>query len=216
MSNINVINNTGKEFNVIVNENNGALEIVINMAHSDYKLPNNIKPGDVFKDVDGDEYILLFYLKNGDAAILRKDNLLKMDYGKNNNYDGCKIDKHLTENYLPELERKFGVESIAEHEVDLLSLDGEDDYGIIKRKVSIPTFDVYRKHKKTIKQFIKELFLLATPDSTPSSCGSDCVGCVRSSGGVGCGWCNYVKGVRPFFVLKSSIFESSDNITTNN
>lgn len=207
-NNVNVINNTGKEFNVTVSENNNRIEIVINVAKGEFRLPKNLKPGDTFKDNDGDEYILWYYLPNGYAVILRKECLKHMKFGSNNNYNGSDIDRYLCDTYLPELERKFGKENIVEHDVDLLSLDGEDDYGTIKRKVNIPTFDEYRNHKKVIKKYLGKAFWLSTPNSTPSGCCSVGVRYVDSGGDVCCGWCDGCYGVRPLFVLKSSIFES--------
>lgn len=208
MNNVNVINNAGKDINVVINKNEDRVEIIIDLANKDFKLPNNLKSGDVFKDKDGEEYILLHFLSNGDAVILKKDSLKSMKFGSNNNYNGCNIDKYLCEEYLPELERKFGKNNIVEHEVGLLSLDGEDDYGKITRRVSILTLDEYRYNKKAIKNYINEWFWLCTPNSTPNGCGSDCVRYVYSSGDVCCGWCNGCGAVRPRFVLKSSIFES--------
>ena len=207
MKNINIINNTGKNFDVVLNENNNGMEIIINLANDEFKLSKNLKSGDTFKDVDGDEYILLFYLPNGDAAILSKDSVTKMEFGSNNNYNGSNIDKYLCDTYLLELERKFGKENIVEHEVDLLSLDGEDDYGKIKRKVSLLTLDEYRANKKAIKKYINEWFWLATPNSTPNGCSSGFVHCVGSVGNVGYGWYDGSKAVRPFWYLKASVFE---------
>ena len=208
MNNVNVINNAGKDINVVVNKNNDKIEIVIDLANNDFKLSNNIKAGDVFKDNDGEEYILLYFLPNGDAAVLTKNSLKSMKFGSDNNYNGCNIDKYLCEEYLPELERKFGKNNIVEYEVDLLSLDGENDYGKITRKVSILTLDEYRHNKKAIKNYINEWFWLCTPDSTPNGCGSSSVQYVNSNGYVRYVWCNYCLAVRPRFVLSSSIFES--------
>lgn len=208
MNNVNVINNAGKDINVTVNKNDDKIEIVINLTNNNFKLPNNLEAGDVFKDNDGDEYILLYFLPNGDAVVLAKNSLKSMKFGSANNYNGCNIDKYLCEEYLPELERKFGKNNIVEHEVDLLSLDGEDDYGKITRKVSILTLDEYRHNKKAIKNYINEWFWLCTSDSTPSGCGSDIVRCVSSSGSVCYGWYYDCRAVRPRFVLSSSIFES--------
>lgn len=205
---VNVINKAGKNFNITVSENANKIEIVIDLANNNFKLPKSLKPGDIFKDIDGDKYILLYYLGNGDAAILRKDNVTDIKFGSNNNYNGSDIDKYLTDTYLPELERKFGKENIVEHEVDLLSLDGENDYGKIKRKASIPTFDCYRENKKVIKPYLGKCFWLATPNSTPSGCGSGYVRYVCSDGNVGYFWYVDCYGVRPFFFLSSLIFES--------
>lgn len=208
MNNINVINNAGKDINITVNGNKDKVEIIIDLANKDFKLSSNLKHGDVFKDKDGDEYILLYYLPNGDAAILRKEPLKEMKFGSNNNYNGSDIDKDLCETYLPELERKFGKDNLVEHEVDLLSLDGEDDYGKIKRKVSLLTLDEYRVNKKAIKEYIKESFFLATPNSTPSGYSSGNVQFVDSDGCVDFLWYCDGGAVRPRFVLKSTIFES--------
>lgn len=206
MSKLNVINNIGKDVNIIVNGNSDNIEIIINLA-KDFKFPSNLKAGDVFKDIDEDEWILLYHLPNGNAAILRKAPLEKMKFGENNNYNGSNIDKYLCDTYLLELERKFGKENIVEHEVDLLSLDGEDDYGIIKRKVSIPTLDVYRYNKKAIKKYIDKWFWLATPSSTPSGYSSGSVRFVGVDGSVSCSWYGSVGSIRPFVILKDSAFE---------
>lgn len=207
MSNVSVINNIGKHVNVIVNEGLDKIEIVIDLANKNFSLPNNLKSGDVFKDIDGDEWILLYYLSNGDAAILSKNKVTEMKFGNNNNYNGCDVDKYLCNTYLKELERKFSKDNIVEHEVNLLSLDGENDYGVIKRKVSIPTIDIYRYNKKAIKKYIDTWFWLATPNSTSSGYGSDNVQCVSSGGRVFCSWCGWSGAIRPFVILKDSVFK---------
>lgn len=208
MNNVNVINNAEKDIDITVNNNNGKIEIIIDLNNKNFKLSKNLRAGDVFKDKDGEEYILLYFMSNGDAAVITKNSLKSMKFGNNNNYNGCNIDKYLCEEYLSELERKFGKNNIVEHEVDLLSLDGEDDYGKITRKVSILTMDEYRHNKKAIKNYINEWFWLCTPNSTPSGCGSDNVQCVCSYGDVSYDWFNDCRAVRPRFVLSSSIFES--------
>lgn len=207
MSNVSVINNIGKDVNVTVNGTSDKIEIVIDLANKNFNLPNNLKSGDVFKDIDGDEWILLYYLPSGDAAILSKNSVKKMVFGSNNNYNNSNVDKYLCDEYLSILERKFGKDNIVEHEVDLFSLDGENDYGVIKRKVSIPTLDIYRYNKKAIKRFISEWFWLATPNSTPSGFSSDNVQCVCSDGGVCYCWCGWSGAVRPFLILKDSVFK---------
>ena len=208
MNNVNVINNAEKDIDITVNNNGGKIEIIIDLKNKDFKLSKNLKAGDIFKDKDGEEYILLYFMPNGDAAILKKDSLKSMKFGSDNNYNGCDIDKYLCEEYLSELDRKFGKNNIVEHEVDLLSLDGEDDYGKITRKVSILTLDEYRHNKRAIKNYINEWFWLCTPDSTPSGCGSNYVQYVISDGNVYYSWYCNCKAVRPRFVLSSSIFES--------
>ena len=182
---------------------------LITKSNSKWKMPNNLRPCDTFKDIDGDEWIFLFCeTETGDACILKKEPLKKMKFGSNNNYNGSDIDKYLCNTYLPELERKFGKDNIVEHEVNLLSLDGEDDYGVIKRKVSIPTLDMYRYNKKAIKKYIDSWFWLATPNSTPSGYGSGDVRCVVTGGGVCYVWCGSGLGaVRPCLFLNGNMFK---------
>lgn len=204
MNNVKVIDNTGGKFNVVMNDDGNGLVIVINLANQFYRISRNLKPGDVFKDNDGDEWILWFWTEDGNAAILKKEILCNMNFGKDNNYDGCYVDKYLTDTYLKEMERKFGAENIVEHDVDLTSLDGEDDYGVIRRKLSIPTFDIYKKYKKIIKKFLGKIFLLATANSTPSGDGSHFVHYVDSYGRFSYDWYDYENGVRPFAIVKPS------------
>ena len=84
---------------------------LITKANQKWEIPKDLKPGDTFKDIDGDEWILL-YCKTltRDACILKKESLKEMQFGEDNNYNGSDIDKFLTNTYLKELERKFGKE----------------------------------------------------------------------------------------------------------
>lgn len=194
--------------NITVNMNNLSkkereqLLALITKANSKWEMPKNLNPGNVFKDVDGEKWIFLSKTETGNICILKKDALSEMSFGDSNNYNESNIDVYLTDTYLKELERKFGAENIAEHEVDLLSLDGEDDYRIILRKVSIPTLDVYRKNKKAIKNYINEGFWLATPSSTPSTCSSVYVQCICNTGHVACCRRDGCEAVRPMLYLK--------------
>ena len=162
-----------------------------------------------FFDNDKEEYIVCEQFANGIAAVLKVDRLEdNMKFGQNNNWAESEIREYLNNEYLKELERKFGKENIAEHKVDLLSMDGFDDYGCTMDKVAIRTFDEYRKYSMGIG--LVESEWLATPTQTPSrNCsGSGFVGYVGSSGRVNWHWYDSCKGVRPFFFLESSIFVS--------
>ena len=103
---------------------------------------------------------------------------------------------------LKDLKEKFE-DRLVQIETDLLSLDGLDDYGKVGGDIlAIPTIDLYRKYRKNIPKVGKSWWL-ATPDSTPSGCGSGCVRYVGSCGNVGCGWCDGSGAVRPFFIIQS-------------
>lgn len=204
--NINVINNMGKEVDVTISELENGVQIVIDRPQEKVCLAE-LKQYTHFFDSDGEEYIVCEQFDNGTTAVLKVDTLENnMKFGQNNNWAESEIREYLNNEYLKELERKFGEENIVEHKVDLLSMDGFNDYGYTMDKVAIRTFDEYCKHSMGISLVKSEW--LATPYSTPSGCSSDYVGYVGSIGGVNWGWCDYCKGVRPFFFLKSSIFVS--------
>ena len=143
-----------------------------------------------------------YYLMDG--------SLKKSKFGETNNYADSYIRKTLNESDLAkELKKKFG-DKLVPIETDLLSLDGLDDYGKVGGDIlAIPTIDLYRECRKKIPN-LGNWWWLATPDSTPSAYDSDCVRCVDSGGCVGCRWCDGSRAVRPFFILKSSIFVSCE------
>lgn len=205
-NNVNVINNAGNSVDVKVSEKNGAIQIVIDVPQSGTEL-SLLKSSDVFEK-NGVEYIVCEQLENGITAVVRKDCLDKaMSFGDDNNWKESKWREYLNDGYLKELEAAFGTENIVDHEVDLTSLDGYDDYGVSVDKVSAMDIDRYRKYHKYIGD-TGTAHYLSTPDSTPSGYGSSRVRCVDGGGGVCCGDCDWGRGVRPFFTLKSNIFVS--------
>ena len=130
-------------------------------------------------------------------------------FGKNNNYAESNIRNELVDSELAkDLRKEFG-DRLVPIALDLLSLDGLDDYGIVEGDIlAIPTLDLYRECRKSIPKS-DSWWWLATPDSTPSGTGASYVQCVDSDGCVvygGCGWNDW--GVRPFCIIKSSIFVS--------
>lgn len=138
----------------------------------------------------------------------------KSTFGKNNNYAESNIRNKLVDSELAKgLRKEFG-DRLVPIALDLLSLDGLDDYGIVEGDIlAIPTLDLYRECRKSIPKS-DNWWWLATPDSTPSGTGASYFRCVFSSGGVGCDDCGWdVRGVRPFCIIKSSIFVSYDKTT---
>ena len=206
-NNVNVINNVGKDVLVTVSNKDGNTQIIIDLPSNKVEL-STLLPGDTFKSNDV-EYIVLEQFGNGTTGVITKE-LLKdgMRFeSDNNNWKTSNIRRKLNEEYLKEL--VFGEENIVEHTVDLLSLDGLNDYGPSTDKVRLLTIDQYRKYRKILGENKDKWWWLSTPDSTPTGYGSGLVRCVGSGGDVGCGWCGRVRGVRPFCILKSSIFVST-------
>lgn len=188
--NVNVINNAGKDVVVTINKENGNTQIVIDLAANTVEL-STLKAGEVFK-VDNVEYIVLEQLGNESTAVIRKELLedtMKFD-SDNNNWKTSSIRKYLNCEYVKELNEVFGENNIIEHTVDLLSLDGLDDYGTSIDKVSLLDIDQYRKYRKVIGENKDNWWWLLTPDSTPSGYSSGSVQYVVSYGGVCYCWCD--------------------------
>lgn len=208
MSNVNVTNKAKEKVNVEVNEINGSIQIVIDVPPAGKEL-SSLKPGEVFKK-NGTEYIVCEHFENGSTAIIRKECLEDgMEFGDTNNWAESGLRKFLNNEYLKNISDDFSQDNILDHEVDLLSLDGYDDYGRTTDKVSVLTIDQYRKYHKFIGN-VDRWNWLATPDSTPSGTDASYVQFVRDSGCVGWRCSGDCSGVRPFFLLKSSISVSPE------
>lgn len=127
-----------------------------------------------------------------------------MSFGSNNNYTESAIRRYLKECKLAkDIESKYK-KKIVPFENNLLSMDGFDDYGVVKNDVlSILNFDLFRKCGNRLPM-IDCSYWLSTPNQTPSRKDSSCVQFVYSDGDMGydaCRW--YGHGVRPFFITES-------------
>lgn len=202
-NNVNVINKAEKDLNVTVSNVDGSIQVIISSKKSDVNILA-LNAGDTF-NVDGVEYIVLEQLDRNQTAIIRKELLEdEKEFDSNdNNWKTSSIRNFLNEEYLKEIEKSFGKDKIVEHTVDLLSLDGLNDYGTSTDKVSMLTIDQYRKYRKVLGENMDNWWWLITPNSTSSGWSTHCVRCVHSDGYVGYGGCGCDGGVRPFFILKS-------------
>ena len=199
-----VIDKTSGKVKVTVTDS----QVIIDLNTETTRL-SEVVPGGTFKK-NGVEYIVLEQSSDTNA-VLRKEILKRMEYGKNNNWAESDVRKYLNSEYLNELEDAFGANNIVAHTVNLLSMDGLDDYGKTNDKASLLTIDLYRKYRKQIGKNAGSWWWLSTPDSTPSGAGANYVRGVDSDGNVDCGDYYYDGGVRPFCILKSNIFVSCED-----
>lgn len=202
-NNVNVINKAESDLNVTVNNIDGGIQIIIDTKKNEINLLA-LKAGEIFK-VDNVEYIVLDQLDRNQTAIIRKDLLedtMEFD-SDDNNWKTSNIREFLNNKYLEEIEKVFGKNRIVEHTIDLLSLDGLDDYGVSVDKISLLTIDQYRKYRKVLGENLNEWWWLITPDSTSSGHSFRYVRYVYSDGSVNCSDCDFGRGVRPFFIIQS-------------
>lgn len=140
-----------------------------------------IKVGEIF-EVAGIEFIK-FNDENGVTTAVAKDPLFKSTFGDNNNFAESNIKRRLENEILPTIENAIGAENVVEHEVDLLSLDGDDKWGKVNCKISLPTFDFYRHNVKVFDKYkLKSWWWLCTPDTTEKHYNDDWVVCVSPLG----------------------------------
>lgn len=162
-----------------------------------------IKIGETFKVADIE--FIKFADENGHTVAVAKNSVFDSRFGANNNFAESVVKSRLESEILPKIAKAIGEENIVEHEVDLLSLDGEDKWCKIMCKISIPTFDFYRHNVKIFDKYkLDEWWWLATPYTTEKHYNDYCSVCVSPRGGVSDG-VSYGGSVRPFIIFVSSI-----------
>lgn len=131
-------------------------------------------------------------------------------FGDNNDWKESPIKKKLNKELFQKIVEELGADALITIRTDLFSHDGLRDYGMCENKVALLTYDMYRNNRENIKN-TNFYYWLVTADSAPSGYSSSYVQCVISDGGVNYGRCGYARGVRPFFILKSSTFVSCED-----
>ena len=161
-------------------------------------------------EVAGIEFIK-FADENGQTVAVAKDVPFNSEFGKNNNFAKSDVKRKLEEKILSVIEKAIGAENIIEHEVDLLSLDGDDKCGKVMCRISIPTFDFYRANVKIFDKYNPgQWWWLATPDTTSAHCNDNWILCVAPAGDINFNYCSGNFGVRPFLIFNSSISVSCE------
>ena len=161
-------------------------------------------------EIMGMKWIVLDKTENGYFCLAErlKDN---MQFDSScNDWKSSDLRNYLNTKFYKKLEDEVGEENIIPFERNLLSMDGQTEYGTCEDKVSLITFDEYRKYRALIPNTKYYSWWTITPDSTKCNGDEVWVRYVSSSGNVDGGdfLSNY--GVRPFCIFSSSIFESED------
>lgn len=169
-----------------------------------------VKDGDTF-EVAGIEFIK-FSGKDGMTPVVSKDILFRSSFGEDNDFRKSKILKTLEAEYLPKIKEAIGAENLCTIKTDLTTLNGLKSYGTMESLVSLPTFDFYRANAEIFDKYNPaRWWWLATADSAKPHGNPVWALCVSPSGNV---YNDYFSndniGVRPFYIFKSSIFESSE------
>lgn len=127
-----------------------------------------------------------------------------------NDWRESELREYLNDIFLKKLSDAVGEDNIIPFQRDLLSLDGQNEYGFCEDKVSLLTVDEYRKYRGLIPNTNDYWWWLITPWSTPVNEYKTSVSVVAPSGNVYYYCCSYGNGVRPVCIFPSVIFESEE------
>lgn len=129
---------------------------------------------------------------------------------KTNNWSDSGLREYLDNVFLEKIAGEIGKENIIPFNRNLLSLDGQTEYGECEDMVSLLTVDEYRKYRKLIPN-AGYWWWTCTPWSTESNSYEVETAVVSPSGCIfGSNDCDGNLGVRPACIFSSAIFESED------
>lgn len=184
----------------------------LNKEFTEFKKKHIGKP-EIGKAIElaGMEWLILDKTEKGYFAILNEfDGKERTFDSDSNNWISSKLRNELNTRFLKKITDEFGEDAVIEFDRDLLSLDGQTEYGHCKDKISILTMDEYRKYRKFLPNIGKWWWLL-TPWSTPANGYSTTLTVVTPWGYVLDNLYGSVFGVRPACIFSSSIFESGND-----
>lgn len=184
----------------------------LNKEFADYK-KKYIGTPEIGKVIElaGMDWLILDKTEKGYFAILNGfDEKERTFDSTSNNWITSKLRNELNARFLKKITDELGKDAVIEFDRDLLSMDGQTEYGHCKDKISFLTVDEYRKYRKLLPNIDKWWWLL-TPWSTPVNDFSTTITVVSPSGNVGLGNYDYENGVRPVCIFSSSIFESGSD-----
>ena len=145
-------------------------------------------------------------LENGYLVI--GDSIGKRQFGKNNNWKESDLREYLNTEFLERLQKELDVQ-LPEFERNLLSLDGQTEYGTCMDKVSIISFDEYRKYRSKLPN-TGEWWWTLTPDSTTCNDDEWWVTVVSPFGRIHYRIRDVSYGSCPLCIFPFSIFESGE------
>lgn len=184
----------------------------INKEFDEYKKQHMEKP-EIGKTIEiaGMEWMILKKTEKGYFAVLNgfdgKERTFDSD---SNNWIESDLRKELNDSFLKKITEELGEDAVVEFDRDLLSLDGQTEYGHCEDKISLLTVDEYRKYRKLLPN-TNGWWWLITPWSTPANGYISTLTVVSPSGNVNANGYNGSNGVRPVCIFSSSIFESKND-----
>lgn len=184
----------------------------INKEFAEYKKQHMEKP-EIGKTVEiaGMEWMILDKAEKGYFAALNGFDGEKRTFDSDsNNWISSKLREELNTKFLKKIADELGEDAVIGFDRDLISLDGQTEYGHCEDKISLLTVDEYRKYRKLLPNMPKWWWLI-TPWSTPVNDYNSTLTVVSPSGYVYSFVYCFSCGVRPVCIFSSSIFESEND-----
>lgn len=166
-----------------------------------------LKTGDYF-EIAGLKWRILDITPQGYHCLAEIIEGNKLFDSNSNDWSGSSLRKWLNNEFHDKIMREIGEDNIIEFERDLLSLDGQTEYGKCFDKISLLNIDEYRKYRRLIPNTDKWWWLI-NPWSTKCNNVEKLVTVVSPSGYFDSICCNFI-GVRPFCIFSPAIFESEE------
>ena len=168
---------------------------------------NGVKDGEVFR-LAGIEFIKFTGTEEGTPVVMRGI-AFNSEFGANNDLRESRALERMEKEILPKIVAAIGEENVCTFKTDLTAWDGLKNYGYMESRISLPTMDFYRANVEVFDKYkVDSWWWLATPDTVKPHGKPWWTLCVSPDGDLVSGYGNYCRGVRPFLILKSSIFES--------
>lgn len=168
-----------------------------------------LNPGEVFKMGEHD-FIVLKQQQDQTMVISKEFMTPSKQFDEDTrDYNISSLKKLLDTEIQPMIEKEVGAENLVEHEVNLISVDMQQEFEPCRCKVRPVTFDEAREFNDLIvNEDLPGWWWTCTPWSTKERGWEYSIAVVSPSGNFN--YLNYYNdyGVRPFCILKSNIFVS--------
>lgn len=181
---------------------------VLKATSKSINLPEGLGIGDTFELADT-TWKILDITSAGYICLADSIEDMKFD-SDSNNWENSGLRSYLNGEFFEKMTAEIGLENIVPFERNLLSLDGQTEYGKCEDKVSLLAVDEYRKYRSLIPNTKDYWWWLVSPWSTPCNDYKKSVSVVSSAGYIYDDFCYCNRGVRPVCIFSSSIFESGD------
>lgn len=165
-----------------------------------------LKVGDYF-EVAGTKWRILDIKPCGYVCLSDALEERKIFDSETNNWKLSSLREYLNNDFYKKIADEIMEKNILPFGRDLLSLDGQTEYGNCTDYVSLLSIDDYRLYRKLIPNN-EQWWWLLTPWSTPCNGYETQVSVVSPSGRIYCSSCYNYDGARPLCIFSPNLFES--------